>query len=334
MLNRLLSWKLVLIWLLLFPLPLWAAEESQLITLIAPSSAAVREAHQVVEGMVDEPFITRLSLLVEPFITEKEVEPIIVRVEEGRFREEVALEPGLNIITVSTLGGQHKVSQPIFWVTTKEKGKEKIGSNTPIIFVEPAGIKLSAFPTLKGVVTDTSITSLQVVTLGFYESLLLTGEVKGEVKSSNGNIRCSEVGVKDMTFSLPLTLSEGLNMVIARPAHRPAGLATIQMKVLVYERPSEMLVLEEPKVVDGRVIIVGKATDPAIKEVTITASALVSVKDGEAIKTLFRKKVKVGRGGKFRLKTGWGEDYTIKSSPTIAVTAGKERATKTLIKWW
>lgn len=333
MLNRLLSCKFILIWLIFSPLPIRAAEESQLITLIAPSSIAVKTPRQVVEGMVDEPFITQLSLLVEPFITEKEAQPIIIRVEDGHFREEVELEPGLNILTVSTLGGRHKVSQPIFWVTAKEKGQEKIGSNTPIVFVEPTGIKLSEFPTLKGVVTDTGITSLQVVSLGFYESLLLTGEVKGDVKGSKGKIGCYEVGVKDMTFSLPVTLSEGLNMVIARVAHKPASLAEIQMKVLVYERPSKRIVLEEPAVTDGKVVIAGKVTDPAIKEVTITISALVTSKDGEAIKTLIRKKVKVGRGGKFSLKTRWGEDYTIKSSPTIAVTAGKERATKTLIKW-
>lgn len=334
MLRRLISWRLILIWLLFSLRPLWAAEESQLITLIAPSSMAVKESRQVIEGMVDEPFVTQLSLLVEPFITEKKAKPIIIRVEDGHFREEVKLEPGLNIITVSTLGRQHKVSRPIFWVTTEEKGKEKIGSSTSIVFVEPTRIKLSEFPTLKGVVTDTSVTSLQVVTLGFYESLLLTGEVKGEIKSSNGNIRCSEVGVKDMTFSLPLTLSEGLNMVIARVAHKPATLAEIQMKVLVYERPSKKIVLEEPEMADGKVVIAGKVTDPAIKEVTITASALVSSEDGEAIKTLFREKVKVGPGGKFSLKTKWGKNYTIKSSLTIAVTVGKERATKTLIKWW
>jgi len=87
----------------------------------------------------------------------------------------------------------------------------------------------------------------------------------------------------------------------------------------------------------NKIIIAGKVLDNSIKQINIKIYSLVEdiKEDREYLKTITEKTIKVDNDGTFKITAPLENNrYIIKSSPTIVVTAGKERATKTLIKWW
>ncbi len=331
----------ILIFNLLSLLPL---EASNLISIINPLAISTEDAEQIVEGKVEESFISRLKLSVEPFLPRKgeKQKSVIIDVKKGIFRENIILFPGLNIISVSTLSGKHKQSKAIFLITHKKENQfqtpiEQWGTNSPIVFTAPQTLKTNKPKVfIKGVITKPEIKTIKIMAINTMDFLTS----KAISSSREEKIDYQEVKIKNLQFDFPVTLTEGLNIIIARPSllsTETIAPTTIKIKTLIYEKISSQILLDEPQMQNGILIIKGKVTDPAVKKVLINVSALVKeeIRPGIHPKTLINKKVKVNNKGNFTLKLPLEKKglYTIKSPPTINVWANGNNATKTILKW-
>lgn len=334
------KWYILCIIFILIGVKCWAGD---LITIFEPSFVKTKNPFLTISGKVDRSSISQIQLTVEPFLkrNKDDIYSSIIEVKEGYFQKGINLFSGLNIITIKTLDGKYETAKPIFLITPKEKmDKEKLGQKSPIVFTSPAEVKFTTYPIIKGVVTNPEIKEIMVIIMNFQTSLLLTEDVGVDIlhkENFSDNITYKKVAVKNMTFSFPTVLGEGLNMIIARPVSKGAGIESIQYKVLVYEKTAKKIILEEPRLEKNRLLITGKVIDPSIKEVTVCIYALVEevVKEKEYLKTIVDKRIKVEKDGSFKMTTKLEtEHYIIKSSPTIVVIGGRERITKTLIKWW
>ncbi len=331
----------ILIFNLFFLLPL---EASNLIAIISPLAISTEDAEQTVEGKVEESFISRLKLSIEPFLPRKgeKQKSVIIDVQNGIFRENVILFPGLNIISVSTLSGKHKQSKAIFLITHKKENQfqtpvEQWGTNSPIVFTAPQTLKTNKPGVfIKGVITKPEIKKIKIMAINTMDFLTS----KAISSSREERIDYQEVKIKNLQFDFPVTLTEGLNIIIARPGLLSTEIidpTTIKIKTLIYEKVSSQILLDEPQMQNGILIVRGKVTDPAVKKVLINVSALVKeeIRPGIHPKTLINKKVKVNNKGEFTLKLPLEKKglYTIKSPPTINVWANGNNATKTILKW-
>jgi hypothetical protein len=334
---------LILIFNLFFLLPL---EASNLISIISPLAISTEDAEQIVEGKVEESFISRLKLSVEPFLPRKGEKPktVIIEVKKGIFRENIILFPGLNIISISTLSGKHKQNKAIFLITHKHKKEnqfqtpiEQWGTNSPIVFTTPQTLKTNKPRVfIKGVITKPEIKTIKIMAINTMDFLTS----KPISSSREERIDYHEVKIKNLQFGFPVKLTEGLNIIIARPSllsTETIDPTILQIKTLIYEKLSSQILLDEPQMQDGTLIIKGKVTDPAIKKVRINVSALVKeeIRPGIQSKTLINKKIKVNNKGEFALKLALEKKglYIIKSPPTINVWANGNNATKTILKW-
>ncbi len=329
---------------------------NEIITVISPRDTSVFAKSQIVEGKVEGSFVKKLRLIVEPFLP-KEAEKnksVIITVSGGYFREKVDLFPGLNIIKLSTLGGQHKVNKPIFLISARKPDEkllpiEKWGSKSPIIFTSPQELKLATSnPVIKGVVTDPALKLIEVVIMNTMDFLVSQPEADqypenqtSKISSfKKGKIFYKEIPVENGQFSFPVELTEGLNIIIAKPRYDDVDLTNVQIKTLIYERLGAKIILDEPEVKNNDLILKGRIINPIGKKARVNVYALVEdeLETGKIYpKTLVNKEIKINKDGTFILKTSLktrGKIYTIKSSPTITVWADGDIASKTLIKWW
>lgn len=316
----------------------WA---EKIITIVSPSVSITQEAKQTIKGRVTKPSIKQVSLTQEVFLSDgdEKIEPLIIPVKDGKFQASIVLSPGLNIITIRALNGitSQEVFFPIF-LTHSEKNisTEKLGKASPIVFTSPEGVKFNTSPVIKGVVTDPLIKEIGVVMMNLPASVLLNSVVESEPYIPQ-TIIYKKVPVKNMSFRFSSTLSEGLNIIMAKPLSSKATIEAVQYKVMVYEKESKKIFLDEPRLEKNKVIVTGRVLDDSIKQVNIKIYALVEDirEDKEYIKTIIEKTIKVDNDKTFKMETRLeSKRYTIKSSPTIVVTTGKERTTRTLIKWW
>ncbi|MFH1098300.1 MAG: hypothetical protein V1749_12530 [Candidatus Desantisbacteria bacterium] len=331
-----------IIWVLLFIFcivpEVWA---EKIITIVSPSVSITQGAEQTIKGIVARSSVKKISLVQEVFLSDgdKRIEPLIIPVENGKFQGSIILSPGLNIITIKTLDtiSSHETFLPIFLTHPKKKIIEKrFGKTSPIVFTSPEGVKFNTTPVIKGVVTDPLIKEIIVVMMNLPASLLLSNNIESESYIPQ-TIICKKVAVKNMSFSFLSTLDEGPNIILAKPSSPKATIETIQYKVMVCEKESMKIYLDAPELEKNKVIIAGKVLDDSIKNVNIKIYALVEdiKEDREYLKTITEKTIKVNNDGTFKMTAQLENNrYIIKSSPTIVVTSGKERATKTLIKWW
>ncbi len=323
---------------------LLSLEASNLISIISPLAITTEDKEQIVEGKVEESFISRLKLSVEPFLPRKgeKQKSVIIEVKKGIFRETIILFPGLNIISISTLSGKHKQSKAIFLIAHKKENQfqtpiEQWGTNSPIVFTAPQTLKTNnprVF--IKGVITKPEIKTIKIMAINTMDFLTS----KPISSSHEERIDYHEVKIKNLQFGFPVKLTEGLNIIIARPSllsTETIDPTILQIKTLIYEKLSSQILLDEPQMQNGTLIIKGKVTDPAIKKVRINVSALVKeeIRPGIKPKTLINKKIKVNNKGEFTLKLALEKKglYIIKSPPTINVWANGNNATKTLLKW-
>ena len=317
---------------------------SNLISIIKPFAVNTEDKYQIVEGKVEESFIKRLRLTVEPFLPKKgeKHKSLIIGVKKGYFREKITLFPGLNIISVSTLSSKHKESKAIFLISPKKDIQsqiplEKWGTNSPVVFTSPQKLKVTAPDVLiSGVITKPTVKLIKVIVINTMDFL-----INKSLPSQKERIDYKEVPIKNLQFSFSVKLTEGLNIIIARPSLLPEDSidpTAIQIKTLIYEKVSQKVLLNDPEMKDGILIIKGKVVNLTVKKVKITVSALVKEEiQPERIypKTLINKNVKVSNTGDFILKAPLSKKglYTIKSPPTISVWANGNAATKTLLNW-
>lgn len=312
--------------------------QAELITLFRPAASKTKDSSLLVEGRVEDLPIRHLQLRVDPFIDGAPTSQVIP-VENGYFRAKVELSPGLNIISLSTLSGKHRFIKPILLLRKKQPGIGEFGKKASVFFTSPEALRASPPLFVKGVVTDPSIKKIEVAVMSIYESLpqgpdrFLTQWIK---KGIFKGITYREVEIKDMNFSFPVEdLSEGLNMIVAKPAGLRAGYEDVQLKVVLHEIGSKQIILQEPVLSDNKVVIKGRMDDPSIKKAMLGIYALVEEKGEESIRWIAEEQIKIKKNGVFELKVGLGKgDYIIKSSPTVVITAPGVRASRTLIKWW
>lgn len=311
----------------------------EIITILKPTLNSTSSKEQFVEGKVELPLIKNIQISVEPFIwdeTKKIQIPQTVSVVNGYFKENITLSPGLNLIKISSLGGKHKIVKPVFLVSDRPsllKPVDSWGKHSDIIFTAPREIKsITREIVVKGIVTDASIKSVEVIDLDTISFLTETGGIE------NGRIDYREVKIKDLQFNFTLKLKQGLNILVARPSEKKSNETNLQIKSIIYEKTSEKIVVEEPVLENGKLTIKGKVNDITIKKVRLNIHSLVEqeIHPGKILpKTILDKCIDVKSDGSFYLKTGLiREGYSIKSPPIITVTADGEIVTKTIIKWW
>lgn len=315
------------------------AGESGLISISKPEGTTVTEKEQILEGTVEESFVKTLSLTVEPFIAREGEKKYSRRVQitKGRFFEKIKLSPGLNLIKLSPSGGKAETVQPIFLVTADKKTFENIdkwGSESQIVFLSPNETKVNTSKvTLKGMVADQKAKALDVVIL---EMADLSTVSENAVQKQQ--IAYKKVNIKKQKFSFNADLSEGLNIILVKISGKPTKTDNLQIKSVIYEKVNPNIVLNDPEIKNGKLIITGKIDIPSLKTVEVKATALVETGETRQIKpeTLFERIVNVEKDGCFSLALPWEEKpgFTIKSSPNIYVSASDKSATKTLIKWW
>jgi len=319
-----------------------------LINILEPSANSTVNSEIIVTGRVEAPFIDQLNLSVEPFIETKDAKPKSSKISviNGYFNEKIKLTQGLNIIRLSTTGKKHETVKVVFLISPqKTETGEKIGKNSSIVFTSPKELKLNSENVkVTGVVTDPAIKSVDVVimnTIDFLTTEVTESNIKEptEQQKQERKIEFKTSKVKNMQFELDIKLTEGLNIILARPGDKPVPVDKMQIMSLVYEKISEQVTLDEPEFDKGNIIIKGKVNKPDIKQVRINITALVEdeIKPDKIYpKSILDKVVNVEKDGKFYLKAPLKDKkgvYTIRYTPTITVYADSSSATKTLIKW-
>ncbi len=309
---------------------------ASLVTITRPSSGTVSVAEQVVEGRVELASIERLSLSVEPFLhaAGRAASSRTVLLQSGRFHEQVTLSPGLNIITLSSLGGGHRTGRAVYLASGKPGSKkplEEWGADSPVALSSPVDLKTAQEEVrLVGTLKDAGVEGLDIVVLDTYDFFAAAGQ-------REEGITYRRVAVKDLRFSVALKLGTGLNIILVKAAGRKASEADILVKSLIYEAASARLVLDEPLVERGRLVVTGRVIDASRGVVKVSVECLVEeeLRPGKiSPKTIIRREVKVAADGRFRLEERLKlERYTIKSAPSITVSAGDAVATKTLVVW-
>ncbi len=343
MLKRLLSTALVFAFLRSFTSDIYAGE---IITIILPAGTSTRNSHQVIKGKVDEPFVTKLNLVMEPFLGNDSVEKFSrsITVRDGYFSEKVQLYKGLNIIKLSSLGGKVRATKAIFLVTNEKSPHADIpvnqwGKDSPIVLTSPHELILNEpLVHLKGVVTSEDIKLVEIVsmdTLSFFAWDVLSGKQK-----EDRSIIYKEVAVNNMQFDSSVSLYEGLNIIMAKPADKKAGLELVRIKTVIYEKVNDKIHIESPVVSNGEITVVGMIKDSSISHVQMLVTALVEDFEypGKIYpKIIADKGIKVKKDGIFSTKVTLQDKkttYIIKSPPLITVYSGVNRATRTVVKWW
>jgi hypothetical protein len=286
-------------------------EEQGFIRIFEPALFSTTKPRITVAGRVDEFRPKHLRLSVASFMAGTK-NSFLIPVAEGRFREEVELFPGLNIITLSTPSGKIKAINPIFLVSKEEK-KEDWGKTSPIVFTSPTKPRVKPPFLVEGVVTDSRVREIEVVVIGLYGQ----------------KIRHLVAPVSNMKFSFLLSdLSFGINLILAKHGKSKANPSEVQFLPLIFEPEQTGLILKEPILEDNSIFISGDVLDSSVRKVDISIWGLVSEKDGEMVKRITTERVKIKKNGTFQAKIELKEKLI--SSPTIVVTAPKMMASKTL----
>jgi len=313
------------------------------ITLLSPSVTSTKNSSQMVSGRVETDLVRQVSISVEPFTLKKSAGQPVVKaaVINGSFSEKVTLEPGLNIIRVSA--GRSEIAVPVYLISQQKKenaSNENWGAQAQIVFTSPTEPKTNSREvSIKGVVTNPNITSIDAAIMNTMYFLSEDASAGGDSKGGPRKIDYKSVPVKNMQFEIKAQLTEGLNVILARPDGKPAIADKIQIMSLVYEKVSEQLLLEEPQLEKGGVAIRGKVIAPGVRKVRLNITALVEneLKPGViAPVSLLDTTVNVESDGSFAYKASLQDKkgvYTIKYSPTITVFTENSSASKTLIKW-
>ena len=286
-------------------------EEQGFIRIFEPAFFSTTQPKITVAGRIDEFRPKHLRLSITSFMEERKSSSLIP-VTDGRFREDIELFSGLNIITLTTLSGKIKAINPVFLVSKKEK-KEDWGKTSSIIFTSPVGPRIKPPFLVEGVVTDPEIKEIEVVVIGLYGQ----------------KIRHLVAPVSNMKFSFLLPdLSFGINIVLAKPGKSKVSPSEAQFLPLIFEPESDRLILKEPILEDGSILISGEVLLPSVRNVDISVWCLVSEKDGELAKRITKERIAVKKNGTFQTKIEIKEKLI--SSPTIVIATPKMMASKTL----
>ncbi len=262
-------------------------------------------------GRIDEFRPKHLRLSVTSFMEERK-SSLLIPITDGRFREEVELFSGLNIITLSTPSGKIKATNPIFLVS-KDERREDWGKTSPIVFTAPTRPRVKPPFLVEGVVTNPEIKEIEVVVIGLYEQ----------------KIRHFVVGVSKARFSFLLPdLSFGINLILAKLTKSKANPSEVQFLPLIFEPESDKLLLKEPILENDSILISGDVLKPSVRKVDISIWGLVSEKDGELVKMIANERIKVKKNGTFQAKIKMKEKPI--SLPTIVITGPKMMTSKTL----
>lgn len=324
---------------MLFSKECLAAQANDFINFILPKQATTTNPRQMVEGTIEQKSIKHLKLRVEPFINKKDLLPVesIITVRDGYFKEEVTLLPGLNLIYIETMSRSIYAVKPIFLLSADGKDSnpalDEWGRQAQIVFTHPATLRLTEYrTTLKGVVTDPKIKTVGIIYMNVVHFLGNSGDIKEKP------IFYQDVPVKNMVFECAIDLSEGLNIILARPLGQKAGFEDIQVKSLLYEKTSKIIVLSEPSFNSStrQITIKGTVSKP-MKSVDIEIKTLVcELNNPYKIfpVVLVSERVPTAKNGDFSISTSLkGNKYIIKSPPIVSIIARGDRASKTLLKW-
>ncbi|MFH1416237.1 MAG: hypothetical protein ABIH89_09175 [Elusimicrobiota bacterium] len=316
--------------------PLLVAED--IITIVKPDFTTTDRNMITIEGKTELPFVKNLDLTVEPFLSKQDRTAYAgsISVIDGYFKEKVRLQPGLNLIKVASISGKHRVVRPVFLISPEEpslsKSLKSWSSESPVIFIYPRELILNNPEiTVKGVVSDPSLASIEAVILDTIDFL-------GEPQPSGSNIiDYRKVDIKDMQFSFPAVLRDGLNIIVAKPSNTGVTEPGIQIKTVIYEKTSSVISLNDPVISDGKLQISGKSGPPVQKGLKLTIDALVEENDQPGriiLKRIESQDIITDNDGTFLLTADIsGSGYTIKSPPLVTVGTKKSAATKTIIKW-
>ena len=183
----------------------------------------------------------------------------------------------------------------------------------------------------QGLVNDDAVRALDVIVVNA-ESL---SETVPGVPAVSRRVR-----VERRTFTFTAMLSEGLNLILAKPAGVAVSPVEVQLKSVIYERTGAGLSLDEPSVVKNRLVLSGTVADRSRRTVLVRISALVERKDAPGDlrqETILERTVTVKPDGVFSAVFPWEPDrgrVVVRSFPVIRVYAGEEVVSRTLVHWW
>jgi len=289
----------------------------------------------LVEGSVVIPSDKFICVRVEPFIEKKDykAQDYIVAITGKRFKKAITVPSGISIITASTLDNRWSVSRPVLLFSTKKGLEEREwGKSSPIRFTEPAELNARQSPcNVKGRVADRSLKNIEVVILNLSEFQRLYSDRK-----EMPLLDYKKAGVKSGEFSMPVELSDGLNLIIARPEGSNVPEFT-QTKVLVYESASPRISLAASVQDNNMLVAEGNVKGPAaVRIVSVRVEALVRESEDlpPSLKAVFEQEIPVDKKGNYRsvldlkgIKGIFANSYFL-----VSVSAGKEKTVRLVVK--
>jgi|YNPBryBLVA2012_1023415.scaffolds.fasta_scaffold10467_3 hypothetical protein len=301
---------------------------------ITRPAASVRSGTVIIEGTVETETVRKVSITAEPFVG-RGTSPVRTRadVREGRFAGSLELAAGIYLLRVTA--GAEEFVRPIFIRDAARSAFDRDagwGVVSPVLFAAPRDVRTSRTPVeFQGLVNDDAVRALDVIVVGA-ESL------SDAVPGAPAVYR--RVRVERRTFAFTAVLSEGLNLILAKPAGMAVSPAEVQLKSVIYERTGAGLTIEEPIVVKNRLVLNGAVADPSRRTVLVRISALVEQKDAPGDlrhETVLERSVTVKSDGTFSAVFPWEPErgrVVVRSFPVIRVYAGEEVVSRTLVRWW
>jgi len=304
------------------------------VAVTRPETASVRAGPVIVEGTVETETARTVLITAEPFVG-RDTSPVRTRadVRDGRFAGSVQLTAGVYLLRVTA--GAEEFVRPVFVRDAARSAFDRDagwGTGSPVLFAAPRDVRTSRTPTeFQGLVNDDAVRALDVIVVGA-ESL--SDAVSGEPAAYR------RVPVERRTFAFSAMLSEGLNIVLAKPAGTAVSPAEVQLKSVIYERTGAGLSLDELSVVKNRLVLSGTVADRSRRTVLVRISALVERRDSPGDlrqETILERTVPIKSDGVFSAVFPWEPDrgrLIIRAFPVVRVYAGEEVVSRTLVHWW
>ncbi|MBI4375064.1 MAG: hypothetical protein HY549_01315 [Elusimicrobia bacterium] len=315
--------------LVFIPLLLAQTRAFAFVTRLKPSHAILSEAQQLVEGELDAELGDQLQLSVEPFLqvagaSSPRAATLIVK--DGKFREKIFFYPGLNILKIQPAGGGWSLNRAYYLLGPKEEREKKWGNSSAVIFSQPQEARTeSETIELKGAVTDPQLKALDIVCINAVD--LLSPGPRQTV------IHYYKTPVKNIQFSQQARLTEGLNMILAKPAGKPASYEQVQLKALVYDKANPGILLDEPRIQGKKITISGRTPGVNPKSLRMKVTALARSRDQGlfSVAELYQGELAV-QGESFSLVVSLPEQE-LQPPLTVLVSYLDKASSKTILGW-
>lgn len=299
----------------------------------------MREEEPIVQGTVDVQGVAEVAVLVRPFFNEggKEALRRKLPVLQGRFEGRIRLFPGVNLVSIETLGGGASAHYALAFLPVPNAAAPRDwGRLSQVIISSPQDTRVEtpALP-VQGVVTDAGIQAVYLLGMTPQKLLSLSG---GAVADADGPLPVTRLEVRDRGFAGVLPLQTGTNILLLRPDQEKASFPQVATKSVLYEHSTPGLHLERPVLADNRLRVRGRLhrrRGEGAVEVTVTW--LAKEKEGAGPPLRHSSKAAAQTDGEGRFSLDLPSPFAIQGIdivdfPVVEARAGKESAARSLLR--